>query len=247
MTNRLFLSDSVLYANAHKISLVVLLLGSYLNMNFLAAAWPLFCAFGFSIYLKNESKTLFSAVGLASCIPFVFSLISSVWFVAGVNDLHLLGYDRAWSFYAAIHGSFLGWLFVGCLAHLSRRASASRVYLWSCFLSLVFFLFIAFGINGVPFIKPIGVVGFSVLVPFAIGHYAFEKTQKPRASRVLALVSLAAIASSMTLAVLNEFWPGVPRVVLGFPMMVLVHGSLNAIIAVPCFFFAIWFERDATN
>lgn len=236
MTYAFFLDGSRLYANMHKGALLVLLLGSLTNLSFLAAIWPLFCAFGFLLYLKTTGKNVLTRVGLAGCIPFVFSLISSLWFFAGSNDLHLLGYDREWSFYAALHGAFIGWLFVGCLAFLAKRAESSPVYLWGCYLALVLFLLVAFGIDGVPYIKRIGVVGFSLLVPFSIGRFSFGTEGR---SRTLALASLSAIALSMIIAVSNEFWPVLPAKTFDISTMVLTHGLLNAIVAIPCFYLAI--------
>jgi len=244
MTNKFFLNDSKVYSDAHKISLFVLLIGVALSLNYLSVVWPLFCSFGFFLYLKNECKLTFSMKSIAGCIPFVFSLIASIWFVAGVNDLHLLGYNRTWSFYAALHGSFLGWIFIGCLAFLSRRTNSSKFYLWGCYLCFTFFLLVAFGIDGIPYIKRIGVVGFSLIVPFLIGLYAFNLKNKHKGSFFLTMLSLFSIAVSMILAILNEFWVDTPRIAFGIPIMVLVHGVMNAMLAVPCFFMAIRLECD---
>lgn len=244
MTNRFLLNDSKVYSEAHKTAIAVLLIGLVLNLNFLAIIWPLFCAFGFLLFLRKEYQIVFSARGLATCIPFLFSLISATWFFSGVNDLHLLGYNRTWSFYAALHGSFLGWMFVGCLVFLSRRKRLANLYLWGCFLSLIFFLFVAFGIDGTPYIKRIGVVGFTLIVPLLIGSYTFNLKIENRNSRYLAALSLLSIIASMTLAILNEFWVGAPRVALGLPVMVFAHGFMNAILTIPCFFLAIRLENE---
>jgi predicted DCC family thiol-disulfide oxidoreductase YuxK len=244
MTNRFFLNNSRIYSDAHRIALIVLLFSAFLNLNYLASVWPLFCAFGFLLYLKREYRFIFSAKGLASSIPFVFSLISSAWFFAGANDLHLLGYNKVWSFYAALHGSFLGWMFVGCLAFLSRRPTSNKLFLWGCYLSFVFFLFVAFGIDGIPHIKRIGVIGFSLIVPLLIGLYAFSLKKESRLSRYLSAISLLSIIAAMILAVLNEFWAAAPRVAFGIPLMVLAHGFINAILTVPCFYLAIRLEGD---
>lgn len=246
MTRAFFLNRSKFYSGAHLLALVVLLAGALLGIEVLAAAWPLFCVLGFVLFLNNERRHVLSLRGIATCIPFVFSLIASTWFFAAVHDLHLLGYNTTWSLYAALHGSFLGWMFVGCLAFLSRRPGASAVYLWGCYLCLVLFLLVAFGIDGAAHLKPIGVIGLSGLVPWMIGTYAFGLRHSPnsRASLSLAVLSLLSILASMTLAVLNEFWPAAPRVALGLPVMVIAHGFLNAVITVPCFYFAIRLERD---
>lgn len=242
MTNRFFLNDSKVYSRAHWAVLITVFAALALEMNMLIVLWPLFCIFGFFLFLKKGDKSLLSMRGIATCVPFLFSLISSLWFFAGVNDLRLLGYDKTWSFYAALHGGFLGWLFVGCVAFLSRRSRFETFHLWGCYLCFIFFLFVAFGINGVPHIKQIGVVGFSIIVPVAIGLYFWGVRRTHSISAIFAALSLASIAISMTLALLNEFWNDLPRFALGVPVMVLVHGLLNAVFAVPCFYFAIRHE-----
>lgn len=243
MTKRFFLNESRAYSDAHKVSLAVLFLGWTLNLPLMAAVWPLFCAFGLVLFLK-QGKFLFSATKLAELIPFLFSLISAIWFFAGVNDLHLLGYNRAWSFYAALHGSFLGWMFTGCLAFLSRRQNSKRLYMWGCFFSFVFFLFVAFGIDGTPYIKRTGLTGFSLLVPLLIARYLFDLNKSQRRSKNLAVISLLAIVVAMVFAVANEFRAGAPWVIFDIPVMVLTHGFLNAIVTIPCFYLAIRAEES---
>lgn len=243
MTKNFFLNDSEVYSGAHKLSLVILICGLLLDLSYLAIVWPLFCMYGFFLYLKKHCKFIFSVKSVAECIPFIFSLISSLWFVAGVFDLHLLGYNKAWSFYAALHGSFLGWIFVGCLAFLCRRENTNKIYLCGCYLTFLFFLFVAFGIDGIPYIKRIGVIGLSLMTPFLIGYYAFHLKREEKLSISLSLISLFSIIISMILAVLNEFWIGFPKLVFGVPLMVLAHGSINAFFAIPCFFMAIRSER----
>lgn len=244
MTNHFFLNNSRIYSDAHKAALILLLIGACLHLNYVAIVWPLFCAFGFILHLAKQERPLILIGNTANYIPFLFSLISATWFYAGVNDLHLLGYNRAWSFYAALHGSFLGWLFVGCIAFLSKRPNANRFYLYGCYISLILFLCVAFGIDGIPYIKRIGVVGLSFMVPILIGIYAFKLKESRRHSKFLSIISLCSIIASMALAILNEFWLSAPRIAFGIPIMVLAHGFLNAVITIPCFFLAIRFEED---
>lgn len=170
MANRYFLRGSKSYSKIHKITLLVLFLGALAGLPAVTFTWLLFCLYGLWVFVRNERASLFSIGGVASSIPFVFSVISALWFAAGSNDLRLLGYDRAWSFYAALHGVVLGWLFVGCMAQVAKRMGL--FYLVSCCLAFVLFLCVAFGIDGVPVIKQIGVVGFSILVPLSIYRYA---------------------------------------------------------------------------
>lgn len=242
MTNRFFLNNSRTYSDAHKVALILLLIGFALNLNYFATVWPLFCTFGFVLYLAKQERPLFLIRNVINFIPFIFSLISATWFFSGVNDLQLLGYNQAWSFYAALHGSFLGWLFVGCLAFLAKRPKANSAYYFGCYLALILFLCVAFGIDGIPYIKRIGVIGLSVMVPSLIGLYAFKLKESQSPSKFLSILSLCSIIASMTLAILNEFWLSAPRVAFGIPIMVLAHGFLNAAIAIPCFYLAIYFE-----
>ena len=244
MTNRFFLNNSRIYSDAHKVALILLLIGASLHLNYFAIVWPLFCAFGFVLYLAKQERPIFLIRNVANFIPFLFSLISATWFFSGANDLHLLGYNQAWSFYAALHGSFLGWLFVGCVAFLAKRPKENSVFLFGCYLSLILFLCVAFGIDGIPYIKRIGVIGLSLMVPSLIGIYAFKLRGSFRKSKFLSILSLCSIIASMALAVLNEFWLSAPRVAFGIPIMVLAHGFLNAVITIPCFFLAIRFEDD---
>lgn len=178
---------------------------------------------------------------LANLIPILFCLVATTWLIAGSFDLHLLGFSREWSFYAALHGFFLGFMFTSCLVTLSKK---NRLYLWGCYLTLVLFLSVAFGINGVPYIKRVGVIGFALLMPFLIGHYTFHLSVHDKRSRYFSLISLSAIVLSMALAVLNEFWLEFPRELLGLPTMVLTHGLLNAFVAIPFFYLAIKMERS---
>lgn len=244
MTNLFFLNNSSVYSHAHVVALIAAAIGVVLDSSFLTAVWPLFCAFGLLLYLKNEYDRIFTLKGIAAFIPFIFSIVSSIWFFAGTNDLYLLGYNRAWSFYAALHGSFLGWMFIGCLAHLSKKPNSCEFYLWGCYLSFIFFLFVAFGIDGIPYVKRIGVVGLSAVVPLSIGLYAFSLKSDNRNTRFWSGLSLFSIVVSMILAVLNEYWIAAPRIAFGLPIMVFAHGFINAIIAIPAFFLSVRLEHN---
>lgn len=247
MTRNFFLRNSQLYLRVHAVSLLILFVGGLLDWGWAAIIWPLFCAFGFVLFLQQERWGILSVSGLALCIPFVFSLISSVWFFAGTNDLHLLGYNKNWSFYAALHGSILGWFFVGCLAHLSKRPTANRAYLFVCYMCLILFLFVAFGIDGVQHIKRVGVIGLSMVVPFSIGLFTFSIKKENRLSIFFAVISLLSIAISMTIAILNEFWVSFPKIALGMPLMTVTHGLINVFFTVPCFYLAIRLGAEDTS
>lgn len=247
MTNQFYLNASKLYFRIHILSLVLMIFGFFLDESRLFAAWPAFCLIGFLIFLNQERAKLISPWGVAACITFVFSLISAVWFFAGSNGLHLLGYNQTWSFYAALHSSYLGWLFVGCMAYLAAQRGASKIYLYSCFLVLFCFLLVAFGINGIPHIKRIGVIALSILIPVVIGFHAWNSKAANRVSRIMSLLSFISICGAMLMAILYEFWPSSPRALLGLPIMVVTHGILNALVTLPCFFLAIRMERGHEN
>lgn len=249
MTKIFFLNASVLYSRTHSAALVVLIIGWALGINWLAVVWPLFCFFGFFLYIKQEGLQIFSATGLASCIPFAFSLISATWFFAGANDLYLLGYGKTWSFYAALHGGVLGWFFLGCLSYLSTHSEMirARAYLFSCYLCLLLFLSIAFGIDGVPHIKRIGVIGLSILVPLSIGLFLFDGKKRTPGSFFFGVISFSSIAVSMSIAVLNEFWIGFTKLILGMPLMTLTHGLINVLFTIPCFYLSIRLSKQSSK
>lgn len=245
MTAHFFLNHSQVYIRFHILALSLLILGGILDLTWMAAIWPMFCVFGFILYLRQERWNIFSTLGLACCIPFVFSLISSVWFFSGANDLKLLGYNKTWSYYATLHGSMIGWLFVGCLAYISKGEKPPRANLIGCYLCFFLFLLVAFGINGVPYFKSVGVVGFTILIPSLIWNFTFNFKKERELSKYFALASLLSIIVSMSLAFLYEFWQGLPKLAFGMPLMTLTHGTINAILTVPCFYFAIRFATDA--
>jgi hypothetical protein len=237
-TNLFFMGRSRAYSIAHGMALFSLLLGFTLNLTFFAIAWPLFCVFGFLLFLARTRPAPLSLAWIASTIPMVFSLISATWFTAGVFDWHLLGYSRSWSFYAAIHGSFIGWILLGCFASLAQRES-QRVYSYGCFFIFLCFLSIAFGINGIPYIKSVGVIGVSLAIPCLMAKLTFDLGKENRRSFALAVISLVSVILALGLALLHHFWVDFPRIVAGVPTMVIIHGTLNGLIGVPCFFTAI--------
>lgn len=249
-TNHFFLDGNRNYARAHRVALTAVVASSLAGSGLGSFAWATFCVYGIVLFLRRERANLWSPTGFACGIPFAFSAVSAVWFVGGANELHLLGYSRAFSFYAALHGSVLGWLFVACTAQLARRSATRRLHLAGCYLVFALFLCVAFGIDGVPHLKRVGVIGYSLVVPTLIARYALDQLHRGGAPLILALASLSGITLSMAIAVANEFWLGFPRTVFGMPTMVLTHGILNAVVVVPCFAIALLLElgpRRSTN
>lgn len=247
MSNQLFLGNDPRYAAAHLVALLAVVVPLLLGSGFGAPIWAAFCVYGIGVFLHRRRRDLRSPAGFASGIPLAFSAISAVWFVAGANDLYLLGYPRSWSFYAALHGSVLGWLFVGCVAHLARPPRAHPIYLAGCYLSFALFLCVAFGIDGIPYLKRIGVIGFAMLLPAILLRYTLDVRPRGGTSFALALTSLGGLVVSMGLALANEYWAAFPRVLLGLPTMVLVHGALNALVVVPCFWLAVRVDPRAAR
>lgn len=244
MTNKFFLNNSKLYLKVYEVCIIILFISLVFKLNYAVFIWPLFCAFGLALYLYSIKNNIFLINNLIKTIPFVFSIISSVWFVSAVNNLHLLGYNKEWSFYAALHGCFLGWMFIGCLVVISAKEKLKNIYQILSFLCLVLFLFVAFGINGVSHLKGIGVVGFSLIIPFAIGLYIRNLKKENGLSIKLSLISLVSIVLSMTLALMNEFWSEFPKVIFGISTMTLTHGLLNAVLVLPLFMLAIMAEHE---
>ena len=246
LTNNFFLNNSKIYKCSHIIALIFVLASIIFGIGLLTVVWPAFNLFGLFIHFKNKRKNLFKITTLATFIPLAFSIIASIWLVAGSNDLYLLGYDINWSFYAALHGNYLGWIFLGCMGFLStRNIKFSNFYSIGCFISFVLFLSIAFGIDGVPYIKAVGVIGLTLLVPLTIGLFSF--TTRCKISKYLSMVSLILVLLSMTLAVLNEFWTVEPQYFLGARSMVTIHGVLNAFLVTPIFFLAIKLDETLTE
>lgn len=239
MTKNFFLKGSKVYSRVHLISLAVILIAVLSELNYLVIVWPLFCLFGFSLYLKQERAQIFSIKGFATCIPFAFSLISAAWFVAGVNDLQMLGYQINFSFYAALHGGILGWLFVGCLARLANRVNSDKFYLYACYVCLILFLCVAFGIDGVPYIKRIGTIGLSIIVPLSIAKFFLIVRKENSFAPFFAAASFIAVVFTMILALLNQFWVIHPTMIFGVPVMTLSHGFINTFVVAPCFYVGI--------
>lgn len=200
--------------------------------------WLLFTSVSFALFLRERAESWRSPRTWAACVPFLFSNIAAVWLVSGANDLHLLGYDRPFSYYAALHGTVLGWTFVGAMAVLAQREGAV-IYLASVFVCLVSFLLIALGIDQLHLLKPIGVLGLSIALPTCQLAFLRSVWTRNRASFALGLVSFAGLVFTMLLAWRNELGMGDLVSVGILRGMVSVHGVLNALVVGPCFLVAV--------
>ncbi|MCX6124971.1 MAG: YndJ family transporter, partial [Proteobacteria bacterium] len=119
--------------------------------------------------------------------------------------------------------------------------STTLIYTLSSFLCLMAFLLIAFGINGIPYAKPAGVMILAVVVPLCIRLHIACLSRDQKFSRLLAGISLLGLICSMTLAIVHEFWRGPFPYLLDTSYMVSIHGLINAIVVIPCFFFSIFY------
>jgi hypothetical protein len=212
----------------------------------LCVAWLVFCAASFALFLRSRVRSLGSPRVLATCVPFVFSNIAAVWLVGGANDLRILGYEAHFSYYAALHGNVIGWTLIGTLATLADRDSPQRgIYLSSVLACLVSFLLIAFGIDQLRALKPIGVIGLSIALP--ISQLAFLRSvwARNRPAFILGCVSFAGLVFTMVLAWRNELSMPLFQSVAGIRGMVSVHGVLNTLVIAPCFLLAVSLDARA--
>ncbi len=239
-TQRFFAQSSRLRAVAHVVALGCAAAGLFASLPTLCVAWLLFCAASFALFLRSRAGSLRSPRVLVACVPFVFSNIAAVWLVGGANDLHVLGYDAHFSYYAALHGNVIGWILIGTLATLAHRDSPQRgIYLASVLVCLVSFLLIAFGIDQLRALKQIGVIGFSIAIP--ISQLAFLRTvwSRNRPAFVLGCASFAGLVFTMVLAWQNELSMPVFQAIAGIRGMVSVHGVINTVVVAPCFLLAV--------
>jgi len=236
----LFAGPSRLRAASHAVAWGLAAVGLFSPAPILCAAWLLFTAGSFALFLRERGAALWSPGGLAACVPFVFSNIAAVWLVAGANDLGLLGYGPAFSYYAALHGNVLGWMLIGAIAALADRAGPHRrIHLVAVLVCFASFLLIALGIDQLRALKPIGVVGLTLAIPASQLAFLRGVWPKHKAAFSLACVSLAGLALTMFLAWRNELGTPAFAWVLDLRGMVVVHGLLNAVVVGPSHLLAV--------
>jgi len=227
---------------AHVVALTCAAIGLASPWPQLCVVWLLYCAGSFALFLASRFRALGSPPVLASCVPFLFSNVAAVWLVAGANDLYLLGYGAHFSNYAALHGNVLGWVLLGGIAILANREGSARVrhvYVATVFVCFVSFLLVAFGIDRLHALKPIGIVGLSIALPVAQLTFLRDVKQRHRAAFVLGCVSLAGLVSTMFLAWCHELTVPMLGEFAGIRAMVSVHGVVNALLTAPCFLLAV--------
>ncbi len=205
--------------------------------------WPAFCVGNGLMYMRGRWSKLLTVNGLAAAVPFAFSVVAATWIVGGTNDLGILGYGPHFSFYAALHGNVLGWMVVGAIAVLSTRHPHQRLYAAAVFVCFASFLFIAFGIDRLALLKPIGVAGLSLAVPGAQLAFLRESWRNNNAAFVATLVSLLALAGTFVLAWQNELSTPSIGAIASIRSMVSVHGLVNALVVGPAFLWAVALTR----
>lgn len=235
LVTRRFLTATRVHDLLHAVAVSLVAAALLLEVPKLTVVWPAFCLFGGVQFLRERFSELRTPVELAKGVPFAFSLIGATWLVSGANGLGLLGYGREFSYYAALHSHVLGWMMVGGIALLAWRAEAfNRFFVVAVYGCLVSFLLIAFGIDGVPYIKPIGVAGITALFGLSLVLLVVVARRRSRLGFALGLVSLAGFVFTMTLAWQNELGLALAPF-LEARAMVTLHGVVNAVVVAPCF------------
>lgn len=242
-THRLLLPRVTWAAPAHAAAWVCAAVGLFSSLPALCGVWLLYCLASFGRFLSDRGARLRSGHELAGGVPFAFSVIASIWLVAGANDLRLLGYGAPFSYYAALHGNVLGWMLVGPLAVLAQRECPQRrIYLAAVFVSFVSFLLVAIGIDSYPPIKPVGVLGLTLAIPSAQLVFMGQAWRSSRAAFLLACLSVFGLALTLVLAWQHELGRLSLGDVLGVRPMVSVHGLVNGVVVAPCFLLAVAWE-----
>jgi len=241
-TNLFFLNSSISYKRIHLSVISTLTILFFLKITLLNIIWLLFCVYGFFLFIFKNKDKLFSIEKIASLIPLTFSIISALWFFCGSNDLYLLGYNINWSYYAALHAGFLGWLLLASFIVISRKTKFKKLYLYSCFVFLVSFLLIALGIDGIPYIKRVGALIIVFASPLLVGFYTFKITRAYTFSKYLSFLSLILLCFSLFLAFENEFLITLVSPMISNKPMVFLHGSINGLVAIPALIFSLIFE-----
>ncbi|MBN8613714.1 MAG: YndJ family transporter [Deltaproteobacteria bacterium] len=224
---------------AHIVALACAAIALFTPFALASLGWLLFTAGSFAVFLRARVSSLRSPSTLAACVPFLFSNIAAVWLVAGSNDLHLLGYGMHFSFYAALHGTVLGWILIGALAILADHESPQRsLYVVAIAVCFVSFLLIALGIDQLHALKIFGVIGLSIAIPIAQLAFLRDVWSRNRTAFALGCTSVCGLALTMFLAWRNELHLPVLVEIAGVRAMVSVHGVINTLIVAPSFLLA---------
>ena len=249
------------YAFTHKIVIAILILGELSHLRFLSLVWPIFCVYGLILLLRlnglsicshpltlisNTFDLLLNPHALLELIALGFSIGGSLWFLGGVFNFDLLDYDSFWCYLTALHFNFLGWLLIGCLSYLSRTYNGmhSKVFLAGGFLITGFFMLVAMGFHGVPYVKLLAVPGLSLVVPSLL-LWHFINTFKQSSIYVSIFVGISVLANllSMILAFAYEFSIPILGNSYNIHNMVPTHGLLNAIVVIPALLISLFLMK----
>ena len=225
---------------SHLVALVSATLGFVLSVPQLSVVWLLFCVGGFLQFLRHRAGQLKSPAEVAKGVPLLFSLVAATWIVGGANDLHILGYGPAFSYYAALHGTFLGWIMVGALAILANTPGPQRrVHVVSVFVCFVSFMLVAVGINRVSVLKPIGVFGITAAVAVSQLTFLSQVWRSHKTAFAIGTISFLGFAFTIGLAWMNELSMLGTWSLSGLRAMVSIHGVLNGLVVAPFFLLAV--------
>ncbi len=249
------------YALIHKIVIAILIIGELAHLSVLSLVWPIFCAYGLIILLRLNGFSIFSHPltlftntfmllsnprALLELVALGFSIGGSFWFLGGVFNFDLVGYDAFWCYLTALHFNFLGWLLVGCLSYLSRYYNGihSKVFLAGGFLITGFFMLVAMGFHGVPYVKLLAVPGLSLVVPFLLfWHFVNTLKQSRIYVSLFAGISVLANLLSMVLAFAYEFSIAILGTSYNIHNMIPTHGLLNAIVVIPALLISLFLMK----
>ena len=104
---------------------------------------------------------------------------------------------------------------------------------------LASFLLIAFGIDQLRALKPVGVVGLSLALPASQVVFLRSVWGRDPAAFALGAVSLAGLVFTMVLAWANHLATPLVAELAGVRGMVSAHGLWNALVVAPCFLLAV--------
>ncbi|TGL72118.1 hypothetical protein [Leptospira jelokensis] len=244
VSNYFFLKNSKIYKQIYYPAIVSVFLSVWGILPQVSVLWLFYSSFGFFLYFKIHKKDILRNKHWLGLVPFLFSLVSATWFVCGTNDLYLLGYNKTWSFYASIHGCFIGWLFLSGICSLAIKNSKLQILTVFVGLVLSLFLVIAIGIDQSGPFKKIGVIGYMVLFP-VIALYILKVLKPKRSiSKFFLWIHFFSILFSLCIAVGKEFSLfDVDHNNLQIIMHYL-HGGINAFVVIPTCLFAIFSEEN---
>ena len=124
---------------------------------------------------------------------------------------------------------------IGAIAAMATHSSKyQRCYTLCVFVSLASFFLIAFGIDGAPALKPIGVTGITLAIDSSGAQDAFSRTDSETngAAFVADFMIARSIHDFSRLAERDGYYPG-RSISRGTGPMVSIHGAINCFIVGP--------------